>query len=124
MASNATARRRGKDWERQIRDYCREHGWDYEQLRMTGKDDEGDGVITLRNGLKLVVEAKNTQALNLGPHLEEAQLEASNFAKHRKLRLPARALGVLFQKRRGKGVGQGYVVMTVDDFLNLLGGCE
>jgi Holliday junction resolvase len=114
-----TAQRRGKDWERAIREYCRNAGLDYEQLRMTGTFDEGDGVIRLPNGVYIVVEAKNTAKLDLAGHLAEAVLEATNFAKHRKFSLK-RVFGVLFQKRRGKPVGESYVVMTVDDFIRLI----
>lgn len=120
--SNATARRRGKDWERQVREYSRKAGFDYEQLRETGAKDEGDGVIRLPGGTYLVIEAKNTQKLDLGPHLNEAQVEAANFRLHRDgLRGLRQALGVLFQKRRGKGTGEAYAVMTVDDFFSLIG---
>lgn len=118
-ADNARARRRGKDFERSVKEYVRRRGFDYDPLRMTGTRDEGDGVIRLDNGTRVVVEAKNTARLTLAEHVGEARLEAKHYAEHRDLP-PETVIPVLFQKRRGLGTGKSYAVMEVDDLMNLL----
>lgn len=113
------AQRRGATWERDTRDKLRELGWDYEQLRQTGTNDEGDGVIRLGKGKYLVIEAKNTARMDISGHVNEAVAEAENFQKHRGKSVKS-ALGVVFQKRRNHGFGKAYAVMQVEDFLRLV----
>src|SRR5690606_6496126 len=55
---SAANRRKGKTDEREIRDYLRAEGHEYDQLRLHGSTDEGDGVIRLPGGRVIIIEAK------------------------------------------------------------------
>ena len=116
--SPAAARAAGKRWEFDLREYMRNAGLDIEQLRLTGKEDEGDHVIR-HGGLRLIGEAKAADKYDLSGFQREAQAEATNYATHRGLDrdevIPYAAI-----KRRGKGTGEGYIVHTVDDFIALI----
>lgn len=106
---------KGKQWERDLRGYWRERELDTEALRTTGTEDEGD--LLLRLGLqwsdRFVIEAKNWGKLNLSGWVQEAEVEAKNYAAHRGIEVPHFAVAV---KRRGHGVAKGYVVTTVEEY--------
>lgn len=93
-------------------------GFDVEQLRQTGEHDEGDAVIRF-NGQYIVLEAKNEKSINLAGYVDEANTEAANFLVHRN-GLRGGAFGVALVKRRGRGTGAGYAVLSIDTFLDLL----
>lgn len=117
---SAANRRKGKTYEREIRDYLRAEGHEYDQLRLHGSTDEGDGVIRLPGGRVIIIEAKNTQAFTPGPHIEEAKSEARNYEAHRNGHPDA--IGVVWHKRRQHNVSKSFVILEAQDFLKLIGG--
>ena len=121
------SRRKGSSWELDALKYIRTAGRLIERLRLAGKNDEGDLVITFpdlrwmdQTGARhVVLEAKNEAKMNLAGYVREAQVEAENYAKARDLDMSDVHPAALV-KRRNAGVGQAYVVMTLDNFLGLL----
>jgi hypothetical protein len=88
-----------------------------ERLVLAGSRDEGD--LWFKHGDKsFVIEAKNEKAIDLARYVQEAEVEAENFAKSRSMaRLPYWAAIV---KRRNHRVNKAYVVMTLEEFIRLV----
>ncbi|MFF7800273.1 PDDEXK family nuclease [Streptomyces olivaceus] len=116
-ARNKRNKRKGADWESDLREGLRGEGFDVESLRLAGKEDEGDLVIREDGGKYLVIEAKNAK-FEPGVFLGEAIAERENFAKHRGLDLED-VESVVVVKRRGKNWRQAFVLTTVEDYLGL-----
>ncbi|MFJ6183786.1 hypothetical protein [Streptomyces sp. NPDC092295] len=116
-ARNRRNKRKGADWESELRDGLRSEGFDVESLRLAGAEDEGDLVIREDKGSFLVIEAKNAK-FEPGVFLGEAIVERQNFAKHRGLDLHS-VESVVVVKRRGKNWRQAFVLTTVEDYLGL-----
>lgn len=114
---------KGSRFEREVLDYLREHGYDAERLRLTGKEDEGDLLIRCDiRGLvvhRFVFEAKNVSRMNLAGWVQEAEVEALNYADHRGIDYEFVHWAVV-HKRKGKGVAKSYVTLPLDEFLRLL----
>jgi hypothetical protein len=107
--SRATARKAGTAWETAIVNTLTTHGWPHaERRRLNGTRDRGD----IAGIPGLVIEAKNTNRLEVAAAVDEANVEALN----------ANApIGVAWFKRKGKTSPlDGYVVMSGDTFLRLL----
>lgn len=117
-ARNRRNKQRGTAWESALRDGLREEGFDYEKLRLTGAQDEGDGVIRLPDGGRIVIEAKSGE-LHAAQFVKEATAEARNYEKNRGLE-PGSAKGIAVVKQRGKGWADGYVLTSVREFFGLL----
>lgn len=114
---NRRNKRRGADWEAELRDRLRAAGVDIERLRLTGKDDEGDLIVRWDGGRYLVIEAKNAK-FEPGPFIKEALRERDNFARHRGL--DPRAVDVIvIVRRRGASWREAYVLTTVEEFFHL-----
>lgn len=107
--SRATARQAGTKWETAIVGYLVDRGWIHaERRRLAGAADKGD----IAGIPGVVIEAKNTNRLDLAGAVDEAQAEAGNAGA---------AHGVAWIKRKGKsGAERGYVVMSGETFTNLL----
>lgn len=116
-ARNRRNKRKGADWESDLRDGLRGEGFDVESLRLAGKEDEGDLVVREGDGKYLVIEAKNAK-FEPGVFLGEAIVERENFAKHRGLDLDD-VESIVIVKRRGKNWRQAFVLTTVEDYLGL-----
>ncbi|MFB8350973.1 hypothetical protein ACFQ7W_05780 [Streptomyces niveus] len=116
-ARNRRNKRKGADWESELRDGLRSEGFDVESLRLAGAEDEGDLVIREDKGSFLVIEAKNAK-FEPGVFLGEAIVERANFAKHRDLD-PEKVESIVVVKRRGKNWRQAFVLTTVEDYLGL-----
>ncbi|NEA50471.1 hypothetical protein [Streptomyces sp. SID10815] len=116
-ARNRRNKRRGADWEAELRDALRAAGLDVERLRLTGKDDEGDLVIRRDDGRFLVVEAKNAK-FEPSVFVGEADTERTNFARHRGLD-PALVEAVVIVRRRGASWRRAYVLTTVERYFGL-----
>ncbi|WP_067120218.1 hypothetical protein [Streptomyces yokosukanensis] len=116
-ARNRRNKRRGADWETELRDELRSAGMDVERLRLTGKDDEGDLVIRRGDGTFLVIEAKNAK-FEPGTFVSEAERERANFAQHRGLD-PASVDSVVIVRRRGASWRRAYVLSTVERYFEL-----
>lgn len=109
------ARRLGSSWEIALLGWFRDKAvLPAERLHLAGKNDEGDLAVQ-DVGLTYIVEAKNEQRIDLARYVTEAELEAGNYARARRLdRKDVMALAIV--KRRGKGVEDAYVVTTVREF--------
>lgn len=116
-ARNRRNKRRGADWETELRDELRGAGLDVERLRLTGKDDEGDLVIRLDGGRYVVVEAKNAK-FEPGTFVGEALKERENFARHRGLELDD-VDAIVIVRRRGANWRDAYVLTTLERFFRL-----
>lgn len=104
--------RKGSEWELDLLKYFRYNDADYERLHLTGKEDEGDGVLKV--GEPLVIQAKNEKGHNLA-HLKDAKIQAEWYARHRGLDfIPD---WFLIMKRRNHRVSQAYVVQELDQWL-------
>jgi hypothetical protein len=90
---------------------------DAERLPKAGRDDQGDVAVRVSD-TTLVIEAKNEKAMSLSQYLREATVEADHYRKARGSEGIVSAVAVV--KARGKGIGQAYVVMEVDEFALLI----
>lgn len=108
---------KGTKWESDVRDFLRESGLDVEVLRQRGSVDEGDGVVRSPLG-RFVLEAKNHRTISLPEFVRQARAEAELFAETRQLNVPV--TGVAVVKARGKSTGDGFVVLSLADFRDLL----
>lgn len=107
--SRATARQAGTKWETAIVRTLMAHGWPHaERRRLAGQHDRGD----IAGVPGVVIEAKNTNRLELAAAVDEANVEALNAAA---------PIGVAWMKRKGKADPlDGYVVMDGATFLRLI----
>lgn len=107
--SRTTAKQAGTRWETAIVRHLIDCGWPHtERRRLTGAYDKGD----IAGIPGVVIEAKNTAAVNMAGFLDEAEIEKVNANA---------AVGVAWIKRRGKpDPGDGYVLMTGNQFTALL----
>src|SRR5690606_26506269 len=111
------SRRKGASFETDLVKGLRAEGFDVERLTKTGKEDEGDAVLTDSWG-KVVIEAKNEQKIDLPGYIREALLEADHYAKHRGLDRQE-VTGIAVVKARGKSWRESYVVTSLAEFLDL-----
>lgn len=107
--SRATAKAAGTAWETAIVRALIAAGWVHaERRRLAGAHDRGD--IAGLPGV--VIEAKNTNRLDLAGAVDEANLEAANANA---------AIGLAWLKRKGKSSPEdGYVVMDGRTAIRLL----
>jgi Holliday junction resolvase len=99
---------KGSQWERDVAKYFNERGYpDVERRYGAGATlDKGD-----INGVKdTVVEAKNWAKISLSTIVDEALLEQKNAKKR---------FGISVIKRRNKNVKDAYVVMTLEQWIDL-----
>lgn len=108
---------KGSKWESDIESYLNEQGFKARRLPRAGVKDIGDVAIDLGDKT-LVVEAKNVASAwsQMLKFLREADVEASQYAdKYNTDTYP-----VVMTKTRQYGTGEGRVVMTIDQFIELL----
>jgi hypothetical protein len=106
----SASKAKGTAWESSIVTYLKEWGgWPHiERRTLSGAKDRGD--IAGLPGV--VIEAKNAARIDLAGWQDEATRETANASA---------AVGVVWFKRRGKtSPGKGYVLMTGDQFVDLL----
>lgn len=116
---NKANKRKGAQFESDVRDHLRTLGYEVERLRLTGKNDEGD--LALRLGdYTLVIEAKNTAKHDLARFVEESEREALNYAENRDQDL-RKAIPVVLIKRRNKTISDSYAVVRLDTLLRIIG---
>ncbi|WNV90332.1 hypothetical protein [Umezawaea sp. Da 62-37] len=116
---NAANRRRGAQWQSDLRNGLRESGLDVERLVLTGKEDEGDLVVRdfAKPGDFVVIEAKAGQ-LHVTDFVRQALAEGGHFAAHRSLDR-ARVASIAVVKRRGMNWKDALVLTTVGDYFGL-----
>lgn len=124
MSSPAANKRKGAAFEIALMKALREERYlDAERLRLAGKDDEGDLVVRLSNGLVnrfLVIEAKSG-AMHPAQFVREMEAERANFARARAI-ADDLVTGVVVVKAPRKPALQSYALLPFADFLNLLEG--
>lgn len=97
----SASRDKGTKWETAVVGYLREHGFPFVERRaMRGRNDGGD----IAGLVGWVLECKNEARASFGAYLTETERSASN------VRAPWFAAIV---KRRGKPVGDAYVVLPL-----------
>ncbi|GAA2609751.1 hypothetical protein SMC26_39535 [Actinomadura fulvescens] len=102
-------KRRGTEWETAGTRFLRAEvpdGDDIRRVAQTGRLDIGDV-----HAAPFALEFKNTAKLELAAYVDQAEAEAHNAG------LP---FGAAVVKRRGKGPGAGYVVLSLATFARLL----
>ena len=107
--SRKTARQAGTKWETAIVGALTAAGWPFaERRRLAGAKDKGD----IAGVPGVVIEAKNTNRIELAAALDEALEERDNASA---------VYGVAWIKRKGKSAAEdGYVVMDGAQFMSLL----
>lgn len=102
------AKRKGTHFETEVLRYLDSEGiWAFRNAP-SGNQDKGDLTVP---DWDAVIECKNTKSLDLAGAVHEALVEAYN-AKHR--------FGIAVIKRRMASVDKSYVVMPLDEFVELM----
>ena len=97
----------GTRWESAIVTYLLERGRKAFRVAPAGRFDKGD--IHLDD--RIVIEAKAVKKFDLASFVEQARQEAIHAGK---------PIGVAVVKRARKGTAESYVIITLDDFVNLI----
>lgn len=113
----AAGKAKGSRHEREVADYLQTRGIRAKRLPRAGARDIGDVAFPLREGT-IVVEAKNRRDMKISTYVDEAQVEAVNYEVKYPAEAPAFAAAVI--KRRMKPVSEAYVVMTLEEYADLL----
>lgn len=123
MSQNARNRRNGAAFESAVTNYVRSKGLEAERLRTSGKLDEGDLTIRDKVGVAAVCELKAGKNLSVRRWWEEEAIpEAKNFASRRSLLEPPHP--ALIMKSHNQSIGKSLVVISLDQYLELLGGAS
>jgi Holliday junction resolvase len=113
MATAKYNKTKGTAFESSVVHWFRELGFKAERLRLAGKDDEGDVVVVVA-GETFLFECKNTAKLELDNFWGQIEVEAANYAKKRKVKVP---LHYVLWKRRRKGINQTWVIQSLEQWL-------
>lgn len=116
---NRGNKRRGSAWETLLRTFLVEQGLDAERVARKGSSDIGDIVIRLEDGHHIVIEAKDVARYDFAQWVAEAEVEAHNYAQHRRINEDF-VHPVVIYKRRRHGVEKAYVVMELGAWVNSL----
>jgi Holliday junction resolvase len=118
MTTRKSHKARGANFETDIRDWFRNHGFDAERLARAGAKDEGDVVIKADFlGNIGILECKAPGAngrVTLSGWTAEAQVEADHYAAARNLERKS-ILPAIVIKARGKSIDDAYLVMRLGD---------
>ena len=114
---SSASKRKGSQWERDLEEYLNASGLKARRLPRAGSKDIGDVAVPAKD-YDIVVEAKNVRNAwgSMAQFLREADVEAENYSE--KYDMPT--IGVVATKTRQAGPGEGRIVMTVHQFINLL----
>ena len=113
MASPKYNKVKGATFELDIIKWFRKLGFNAERLRLAGREDEGD-VVVIVAGETYLFECKNTAKLELDNFWGQIEVEAANYAKKRKVKVP---LHYVLWKRRRKGINQTWVIQSLEQWL-------
>jgi Holliday junction resolvase len=102
------SKRKGTQFETDVVRYLVEHGQPYAERRaLTGSADKGDV-----SGIPgVMIEAKNEKTVTLGAYLDEVKVETANAGA---------SIGVAVVKRRSRGPGDAYVLMSLQQFAAMI----
>lgn len=106
--------RKGAQFETDVMHWLRDNGAIAERLTKAGAKDEGDLYVFLQ-GETYILELKNRKKLDLPAFWDEAQVEAKNYAKARKLATIPPAFVVV--KRRNHSVKNAWVVQDLEQWM-------
>lgn len=114
---SSASKRKGSQWESNIEDYFNSQGFKARRLPRAGVKDIGDVAIEVPFGT-IVVEAKNVASAwsQMLKFLREADVEAGHYSD----KYNADTYPVVMTKTRQHGTGEGRVVLTIDQFIELL----
>ena len=115
---SASAKAKGNALERDALNEARDRGHQIERLRATGQEDEGDLALQGGYGFVTIIEAKNRARMSLAEWMDEAIVEARNWAKHRN-HLGINPVPAVLHKRRMKGIASAYLTVQYGDYLDL-----
>jgi predicted lipoprotein len=102
------SKRKGTTWEAAVVAYLREHGQPYAERRaLAGVNDKGD----VSGVPGIVFECKAERSIDLAGYMTEVATETANAGAQ---------LGVAVVKRRNRGPGDAYVVMSLSQFVEML----
>lgn len=103
------SKRIGTSFENAVVDYLRVNGWIHAERRaLAGSKDRGD----VAGIAGVCLEVKNTARLELAKFVDESLAEKENAQAK---------VGAVWMKRRGRAsAGSGYVVLTGEQFVQLL----
>ncbi|HEX3842664.1 MAG TPA: hypothetical protein VHU85_17870 [Acidimicrobiales bacterium] len=105
----SASKRKGTAWETQVVEYLREHGQPYAERRaLCGTFDKGD----VAGVPGVMLECKNEKTVTLSAYADEVKVETANAGAQ---------IGVAVVKRRNRGPGDAYVVMTLEQFAKMIG---
>jgi hypothetical protein len=102
------SKRKGTAWESQVVAYLQEHGQHFAERRaLTGSADKGDvsGIPSV------MIECKCEKTVTLGAYADEVKVQTANAGA---------SIGVAVVKRRNRGPGDAYVVMSLQQFARML----
>ncbi len=99
-----TAKAKGTAFETAVVNFLKTRWPGVERRALAGNKDKGD----IQGIPGWALECKNTAAITLATFVDEALVEARNAGVQ---------FGAAIIKRRGKGVSQAYVVMTLEQWV-------
>lgn len=117
MSNPVRNKKKGAEWENELKNKFRATGFDIEHLHLNGSEDEGDLVIRSWNGKTWVIEAKNAK-MDPNQFVKEMEAEVGHYASHRGLD-PELVDGVVIVKAYRKPWRKAYVITTVERFFGL-----
>lgn len=118
MASQGQKNKRnGTKYESDLVSHFRDEELEADRLRLSGSTDEGDILVRLPDGRRIVVEAKSGVNIRPKEWYREAEKEAENYAKHRKMATVPPTMVVM--KKHNHAIDQSYVLMSLKDFEEL-----
>lgn len=120
-AQNRKNKRDGTAYESALVAYFRSRGLEADRLRTSGKEDEGDIAVRDKAGVVAIIEAKAGK--NIRPRFwydEEAVPETKKYADRRSMLEPP--MPALAMKSHNKSIGKSLVTISLDDYIDLLGG--
>ena len=117
VSQQASNKRRGAAWEIDLADWFLTEGYEAQRLPRAGRNDIGDVFLKMPND-SYVIEAKAPRRdgkIDLSGWLREADVEAENYRKAKKLSIAPTPLVII--KASNKGVEDAYVVQRLSDVI-------
>lgn len=102
------SKQKGTAWETAVVNHLRNNGWPYAERRaLAGINDKGDIFFDP----EWILECKDEVKITLSEYMKEVEDEIANAgAKY----------GAAIVKRRYRGAGESYAVMTLDQLIRLI----
>jgi Holliday junction resolvase len=105
----SASKRKGTAWERRIVDYLVDNGFAYAERRaLEGCNDRGD----IAGIPGVVIECKNARQLRLAEWVDEMVVEKKNAHAF---------IGAVIFPRRNHAIRRAYVVMEMEQFVQMIG---